>query len=295
MVASVIEDRTVKHPDGRTLGFSEFGAPAGKAVFLFHGTPGSRVIGRICESWGQDLNCRVIALDRPGYGLSSFQEGRKLSDHAGDVAAVASELGIDRFAVTGVSGGAPYVLACAEKMPERVTAGAVISGFLGIDPPVDRFELAEPVRLQFEQHREDPETSRPNFDAVMQMLSQLTDRQAFMTSQMQGSPPWIRELVEKDPSIADNYAEHILEGLRPGSDGGVQEIGLYSRPWGIDLSAIKAEIGFWHGGKDPVPRSHVEATAAAIPKSKVHWQEDCGHVDCFFFMPEILKWFAQIA
>lgn len=31
----------------------------------------------------------------------------------------------------------------------RVTAGAVISDFLGIDPPVGRYDLAEPVRLQF--------------------------------------------------------------------------------------------------------------------------------------------------
>jgi pimeloyl-ACP methyl ester carboxylesterase len=70
----------------------------------------------------------VIALDRPGYGLSDFRPGRAISDWPADVAQAADALGIGRFSVAGASGGGPYALACAREIPDRVVRAAVISG-----------------------------------------------------------------------------------------------------------------------------------------------------------------------
>lgn len=283
------EDGTITVADGRTVGYSSFGDVDGAPVILFHGTPGSRVIGRIWDGLANDIGCHLIATDRPGYGLSSFQEGRTLSDHTQDVVAICDELGIDRFAVAGVSGGTPYVFACASQLPERVTAGAVVSGFYGLDGPVDSSELPELVRTQFEQIREDPELSRANFDGATAMIG-AADPQTIMLQITAESPEWVRSLVESDPLIGEVYVEHHREAMRPGTDGGVHEMGLNTRPWGIDFSSVGQEIRLWHGGKDPVPRSHIDAVAAALPKSKVSWHEDCGHVDCALLMPDILRW-----
>ena len=38
-----------------------------------------------------------------------------------DIVTIADELGLERFAVTGGSGGAPHSLATAARLPERVT------------------------------------------------------------------------------------------------------------------------------------------------------------------------------
>ena len=91
------DDRFLGLPDGRRLGYTEFGDPSGIPVFAFHGTPGSRFMFRIVHEPARRLGLRIIAPDRPGFGLSDYQENRTLSDWAADVRALADKLGLDRF------------------------------------------------------------------------------------------------------------------------------------------------------------------------------------------------------
>ena len=71
---------------------------------------------------------RAITYDRPGYGASTRHPGRRVADAAGDVAAIADALGIERFAIYGGSGGAPHSLACGALLPDRVTRCASVVG-----------------------------------------------------------------------------------------------------------------------------------------------------------------------
>jgi pimeloyl-ACP methyl ester carboxylesterase len=73
------------------------------------------------------LGVRYIVVDRPGFGGSDPAPARTVADFAGDVEQLADAIGLDRFAVVGVSAGAPYAFACAWAMPERVTATAAVS------------------------------------------------------------------------------------------------------------------------------------------------------------------------
>jgi pimeloyl-ACP methyl ester carboxylesterase len=123
-----VPDRTISLPDGRYLGFAEYGAPAGKTLLYFHGHPGARYEARFLADSACRANMRLIGIDRPGMGLSTYQSGRQLVDWPGDVAALADRLGLERFAVVGFSGGGPYALACAHSIPERLISCGVISG-----------------------------------------------------------------------------------------------------------------------------------------------------------------------
>src|SRR4029077_18273473 len=76
---------------------------------------------------------RLISYDRPGYGGSSPQPGRSVADCAGDVRAICTELGIDRLAMWGMSGGGPHVLACAALLPDLVTAAASLASPAPLD------------------------------------------------------------------------------------------------------------------------------------------------------------------
>src|SRR5258708_37156679 len=105
--------------DGRALGYADFGALTGKPVFFFHGFPGSRLQHAPGDSIATSLGAHIITIDRPGFGLSAFQPGRTLLDWPNDVAALADALEIDQFAAIGLSGGGPYLLACAYKIPRR--------------------------------------------------------------------------------------------------------------------------------------------------------------------------------
>src|ERR1035441_6500144 len=104
--------------DGRDIGWLELGEPDGAPVFAFHGTPGSRLQLTIDETAIGDAGVRLVCPDRPGYGLSTFQPGRRLVDWPGDVAHLADHLGIGRFAVMGISGGGPHAAACAAMLGE---------------------------------------------------------------------------------------------------------------------------------------------------------------------------------
>lgn len=114
-------------PDGRHLGYAEYGDPAGLAIIGFHGTPGSRLMFQLADSAARELGLRLLAPERPGFGISTYQKNRTLASYAADIAAFADRLGIKRFAVAGISGGGPYAAACAALLPERVTALALVS------------------------------------------------------------------------------------------------------------------------------------------------------------------------
>jgi pimeloyl-ACP methyl ester carboxylesterase len=124
------KDQLLTLTDGRRLGYSEYGTSDGTPVFFFHGLPGSRL------SWpafdpsdvAAKLKARIIAVDRPGYGISDAKRGRTLLQWPDDVVELADALSLDKFAVLGASGGGPYALSCAFKIPERLTKTVVVCG-----------------------------------------------------------------------------------------------------------------------------------------------------------------------
>jgi len=120
-------NQTIKLKDGRSLGYAEYGNPEGKPVFYFHGFPGSRLDWPFSDAddSAAQLNTRIVAVDRPGMGLSDFKRGREILDWPDDVIELADALQVDHFAVQGISGGGPYACACAFKISERLTTTAV--------------------------------------------------------------------------------------------------------------------------------------------------------------------------
>ncbi|EPE05600.1 alpha beta hydrolase [Ophiostoma piceae UAMH 11346] len=123
------DGQTCTLPDGRTIGFAEYGAPGGHPVLYFHGFPASRLEGSITDKQARRHNVRVLALDRPGYGLSTRVPERTTMDYPDDVLAFAASQNLPRFGILGTSGGGPYALACASKIPaSRLTHVGILAG-----------------------------------------------------------------------------------------------------------------------------------------------------------------------
>jgi len=99
------DTNVLRLPDGRRVGYAEYGDPDGLPVFALHGTPGSRFMFALTNEGAQERGLRLIAPERPGYGLSEFRHADSLGDIAADVVALADALGIGRCAIIGVSGG----------------------------------------------------------------------------------------------------------------------------------------------------------------------------------------------
>jgi pimeloyl-ACP methyl ester carboxylesterase len=116
-------------PDGRQLGWEEFGDPAGAPVVYLHGTPQTRLSHPPDEALP---GIRLITFDRPGYGLSDPMRRPRMTTVARDVGVLVTACGLERFGVVGFSGGAPYALACGAILSNRVT-GVVAAALTGPD------------------------------------------------------------------------------------------------------------------------------------------------------------------
>ncbi|HCN76497.1 MAG TPA: alpha/beta hydrolase, partial [Verrucomicrobiales bacterium] len=102
-------DHTLTLSNGLTLGYAEYGDPAGAVMFYFHGWPSGRVQGELMHEAGLKFGLRIIAPDRPGIGLSDFQPRRRLLDWPPVLEELAAHAGAEKFHVLGWSGGGPYV------------------------------------------------------------------------------------------------------------------------------------------------------------------------------------------
>src|SRR3954454_4636929 len=141
--------------DDRRIAYETTGDPDGLPVISLHGTPGGRLWRYPDSDRVAETGALLITYDRAGYGLSDRHRGRSVVDDVAAVTAIADDLGIDRFAVTGGSGGGPHCLAVAARLPDRVLRARCIVGvapfraegldfYAGMDPEnVKELGLAE--------------------------------------------------------------------------------------------------------------------------------------------------------
>ncbi|KAL4758081.1 alpha/beta fold hydrolase [Aspergillus foveolatus] len=159
--------------EGRALGYAEYGNPKGFPLLYLHGFPSSRLEGSAFDNVACGRNLCIIAPDRPGYGLSTFQPNRRILDYLQDTQSLADHLGIFRFAVLGDSDGGPYAFACAHSLPHDRLAGVGILAGAGpwasgrvhisiarrpvirwLDNWLEKQEIAEESTLPTEERRE---------------------------------------------------------------------------------------------------------------------------------------------
>src|SRR5262245_23896239 len=239
---------TIKLADGRNLAYAEYGDPAGRPVLFFHGTQSSRLERHPDESIARGRNARIITIDRPGHGLSDFQPGRTLLDWPADVAALADALGLGRFAVTGMSGGGPYALACARLIPDRLTGVGLISSSAPLDVPEVRQAMSSQMRLTFTLARRVP-------GLVSSMFSR--NRKKALADPVKAIEPSIRQWSAPDQAIAARPEVRAMmpgifaEAYRTGHEGAAWEIShILARPWGFDVAEVALPVTVWAGELD---------------------------------------------
>jgi pimeloyl-ACP methyl ester carboxylesterase len=281
------EDHFLGLSDGRRLGYTEFGDPLGIPLFAFHGTPGSRFMFRLVHEPAWRLGLRIIAPDRPGFGLSDCQENRTLADWPNDVCALADELGLDRFGVAGISGGGPYVAACAALAPERVTAAALISpvGPLHSTEVPDNLPTAQIVTFRLLPH------VRPAMAGALSIgrLMFLNASDSMYRMIMRRAGPADEHILLR-PEVRKNLLAGVIEGFRPGIQGVVQEMKIFARPWNIPFEAIKAPVLLWQGAADNnVPVAASLRLAKIIPGCELFRIEGAGHYWIFDHVEEVLS------
>jgi pimeloyl-ACP methyl ester carboxylesterase len=267
---------TVMLADGRKLGYAQYGVSDGTPVIYCHGFPGCRYEAALTHVAAQKLGINIIAIDRPGYGQSDFKIDRRISDWPADVEAVTAHLGIDRFAVLGVSGGAPYALACAQQLGQRITR-------LGLVCPLGSLVLFTSTRgmgwiekLFIDLMRYVPTIARAIYSYVVGpvMAWQPGLALAILTSV---APPADLKVL-RDPTVNSIIQRSIREAFLHGGRAAAWDFYLFVHQWDIDPSAVQTATELWHGEADcTVPIAMGRNYAAQIPHCQSHYLPEQGH------------------
>lgn len=267
-------DRQTALTDGRRLGYAEHGAADGRPVFYFHGHPGSRLEWSAFDDRdvASELGLRVIAVDRPGMGLSDFQRGRTLLDWPRDVLQLADALDIDRFGIVGISGGGPYAAACAHEFEGRLTTTVIVAGMGPAEAPgmTEGLAWTYPGKSSLVRRL----LLRMTAMGVHKKPDRVVDQ---MAASMDGPDA---SLVRDRPELARQIIQlGFSEAFRQGTAGVFLDAALYVRPWGFRLENIAGEVHLWHGGRDHnVPISVGRHVATAIPDCRATFIDDEGHL-----------------
>jgi len=253
-------------------------------VLYHHGWPGSRLEGCFAHEAATTLGLRIIAPDRPGYGESTQDRARTLADWAPDAAALADELGIERFAVVGTSGGAPYALACAAYLPDRVTRVCLVSAMGPVEDPLalKGFDPVRRLSLRLARRRS-PIIRSVLHRAVGPLIARHADRfVALLANGCAASDRPVLALRDVQRQIAASFRE----GLRHGGSGAARDLELYAAPWALPLHRIAAPIDLWHGEDDRIvpawiARNLVGYLRTVTPRYLVgegHYSVPLGHL-----------------
>ena len=273
-------DLRVELPDGTQVGYAEAGDPAGPPVIYLHGSPSSRLeigLPGIREA-ADDLGLRVLAADRPGIGLSPFRR-YSIADYPRLVRSFVDALGLDRFAVVGVSGGGKYACACAWALPDRVTRVALVSSTCSFDlPGAHATWSAEDGRLYGAADRA-PWLVRLFFAKVARDVGR--------------NPDALFSVVQRSVGAADNevlvprefreaLARDMGQAFRQGGRGPAHDLTLEARPWGVPLERIEVPVELWHGEDDRVVSpDQARILARILPLVTEHYVPGEGHFSLF--------------
>jgi pimeloyl-ACP methyl ester carboxylesterase len=273
--------------DGRRLGYALYGDPHGKPVFFFHGIPGSRLY-RPSDEITARMGVRLISTDRPGYGLSDFQPGRRILDWPADILQLAEHLGIGSFAVAAHSGGAPYAYACAFAIRDRVTAAAILAGAA---PPDSARALRGMRGLNRAGYRFGPWVPWPLWRLAIWFFYDKgrRDPAAIFDPPERVQPQSDRSLWYRS-EVRDVCLASGAEGLRPGTRGHAWETRLLLRPWGFRLEDVRVPVYLWHGTDDhETPVGMARYASRLLPDCRPTICQDEGHSLLFAHWEEILE------
>lgn len=262
--------------DGRVLGFEEYGDPGGVPVYFFHGLPSCRLEASSASEAASRAGVLLIAVDRPGFGLSSFHPYGPLVRFVDDIAELAVHRSTERFATVGVSAGGPFALATAAVLPDRVSAAATVAGFFLPSEPGSLAKMNPELRASLLVARLAPWLLRPLFGLTARTVRR-RDTQ-FVRALARRSPAPDREVL-RDDGIRSQVLTVLREAFATGAAGAAWEQRLLVRDWGFTLGSIDVPVTVWQGALDRnVPAAVGRSLASSVAGARLELLENEGHL-----------------
>jgi pimeloyl-ACP methyl ester carboxylesterase len=202
------------------------------------------------DSIATELGARVIAVDRPGIGMSTRLPNRRVTDWPRDVEELLDRLGIARCGIVAWSGGGPYALACGWQIPERVSVLGLISA------PAPLSGVPGSSGYTWPRHRAMSRTAdHAPWVIALAMWRWSRQQKADPAKQLDEAIAGMVEadrVILGDPALRAVMIANAAEMYRQGNGGVYDEALCMARPWGFPIAGVSVPVRVWHGVRDQV-------------------------------------------
>jgi pimeloyl-ACP methyl ester carboxylesterase len=258
---ALVAESRVRLADGRMVGIARGGPAAHCPVVYMHGILGSRLEAFI----GGEPRHHVIAIDRPGYGMSDPLPEQSFSRFALDVEEVLDQLGVERCIVFGGSAGSPYALATAVRLGSRVNELFLVGGVAHARMVRS---AGAPMRwlVDFAENEVLRERIVPGLRELL-INPLLTNAWLQMSVATEGL---VMPSAAATQLLARRLSVSWLAGIKPGDAGVKTDLRLLTTPWDFDHAALACPVRVVHGGNDGVvPLDHARWHVRHLPGARL--------------------------
>jgi len=216
--------------DGRTLAYRTIGAPAGHPIIFTHGNLNSRLFHPAWEKTDAQTcaaNAHVIAVDRPGVGLSSPHPSRTYSTFADDIQQLTATLSLPTFSIIGFSSGGPHALACAAYSVPNLASCSLVSS-------------------------DAPYLVMPGMTERLYGTAVVTHEHAVGLSRTNAKGMRLGYAAMSKPTRVEIAMADVDAATRQGYDGPASDSVLETGDWGFPLRMSEGmpPLRVWHGTED---------------------------------------------
>lgn len=230
---------TMQLHDGRRLAWSEWGPVDGIPVLFCPGAGMSGWLG-FGASALPSLGLKLIAIDRPGLGLSDPHPNKTLSSWVDDTREFIETHALHHVLAVGFSQGAPFAFALAGQ--GLVEAIAIVSGQDELAHPRVRPLLHPDVAGMIAAVQQDPIGFEQHF-------SQMATPDGLWQLIVSMSAQRDRILYESE-TFGAAYQRALQEGFAQGAQGYARDLVNAISLWPVKLEDITIPVDLWYGGLD---------------------------------------------
>lgn len=235
--------RLVTLDDGRRLFYRDYGVPSGIPVVYFHFGLSASMLPPAAAAAATKAGVRVIAFERPGFGLSDPRKEYSLDGVASDVDELCRKLGLNRITLFGDGYGGGFAVAAARRLNDRVIRLALHGPNLGW--PATNGENRNGLSVMYRQPWIIPTAAEMlrrglRIPVIRSLLGYLSERSRSDADRV------------SDPEFSAYLNTTIFEALERSSAGLASELMMFGRGARSDPSALRCPIAVWHGEENAV-------------------------------------------
>ena len=261
--------------DGRTLSYSDTGTGENGTWIHCHGIPGSRYELLHLSDQLYAAGLRIIVADRPGYGDSTPCPDNGFAQHTSDICQLADQLGLERFSVSGFSGGGVFALATAHDIgdrAERLTIAAT--------PAVPLMQ--SPFDQASELTANSWKAALENVKKLAVELEELTGPEDVLCEALMSAVGPDEEQYLSSEPVRQAFYRSIRTALQQGSTESARALARDTRliveQWPFSLAQLNLPTQVIHGECDQlVHQEHQTALIQHLPRAEQRFLSGKGH------------------